>query len=273
MALQDSGLLVSLKLTQWTARKLDRGTSFEVCDTKHADQGSAAVHKQIIPKKYLAHIGQLVNQIRNYHYANTLAWSHKGVDLLPTRNYLEYMNRMGDLEDKFKKAIEDFLITYPTIIKQVQNNLNDLYDQGDYPTVEQIKKKFNMEIEAVPIPESGDFRVDVGKKELEKLKTKLDANLVAAQVAAEKDLFSRLYTSLAKAVITLKEVDKIFRNTLILNLEDICKKIPRMNVNNNQELNDIATEVLAFCQLTDIEKLRKNPKYRIVTAKTFQKIA
>jgi len=262
MGLQDSGLLVSLKLTQWTARKLDRGTSFEVCDLKHADQGLAAVHKQVIPKKYLTHISQLVNKIRNYHYANTLAWSHKGVDLLPTRNYMEYMNRMGDLEDKFKESVNDFLNTYPTIIKQVQNNLNELYDQGDYPSVDQLRKKFNMEIEAVPIPESGDFRVDIGKEELEKLKTKLDTQLTTAQAAAEQDLFSRLYTTLAKAVIVLKDQERIFRNSLIFNIEDICKKIPKMNINNNQALEDSANGINEFCKGLDIDELRKDPNYR-----------
>ena len=126
MALQDSAMLVSLYLTQWSARKLDRSTSHEVCDAKHADHELGRFNKQIIPKKYLHNIQQVANRIRNYHYENTLPWNHKGADLLPSRHYLKYTQRMGELEEKFDKAVTEFLTAYPTIIQQVQNNLNDL---------------------------------------------------------------------------------------------------------------------------------------------------
>tara|TARA_R110002096_G_scaffold413956_1_gene614943 strand:+ start:570 stop:1442 length:873 start_codon:yes stop_codon:yes gene_type:complete len=274
MALQDSGLLVGLKITQWTARKLDRSTSFEVCDTKSADQGSASVHKRIIPAKYLKNVNQVVDKARAYHYANTLPWTHKGVDLLPSRNYMRYTQTMGELEDEFNAAADEFVTAYPTIIAQVENNLNGLYNAADYPTAEAIRKRFTMEFEMTPVPESGDFRVDIGKKELNRLKDKLADQLVAAEAAAQQDLYSRLYTALAKAVMTLKTPGKIFRNTLIFNIETIAEQVPRLNVAGDEALDDLADQILHYSKDTDIELLRgskeKNNKYRETTAGGFE---
>jgi hypothetical protein len=268
MALQDSAMLVSLTLTQWSARKLDRSTSYEVCKAKHADQDLGRFNKQIVPKKYLKNIQQLSNQIRNFHYSNTLPWQHKGSDLLPGRHYMKYAKRMGQLKEKFNEAVNEFLTAYPTIIKQVQNNLNDLYDDTDYPTVEQIRKKFTMDITMTPVPSSGDFRIDINQKELDKLKTQLDEQIEQASELAQQELFSRLYSSLAKAVLTLKIPNKIFRNTLILNIEDICRKIPTMNFNDNAELELIAEHILQRLNKIDINALRDqdDTSYRTDTA-------
>ena len=256
MALQDSGMLVSLTITQWAARKLDKTTSFEVCKAKSADQNAGSFHKQIIPNGYLKNINQLVNRIRNFHYANTLAWTHKGSDLLPSRNYMKYVKTMGKLQDKFNEAVNDFLDHYDTVVKQAVNSLHGLYEESDYPTAEMIRRKFKMEINMTPIPSSGDFRIDINEKELSKLRDKLEHQLAEAQVAAEQDLFSRLYTAIAKATITLRTPGKIFRNTLILNIEELCTMIPDMNINNNKQLNDIADRNLKLMQSTDMKALR-----------------
>ena len=273
MAIQDSAMLVNLTITQWSARKLDRSTSYEVCDAKHADHDLGRFNKQIIPKRYLKNIQQIVNKTRNYHYSNTLPWQHKGADLLPGRHYMKYVKNMGRLREKFEQAVNDFLDNYPTIIQQVQNNLNDLYDTTDYPQVEQIRNKFSMDINMSPVPSSGDFRIDINQKELDKLKAKLDEQVNAAQQAAEQELFSRLYSSIAKAVITLRVPQKIFRNTLILNIEDICNKVPSMNINDNQSLDLLAYRILSYCKKTDLDNLRDkdNPNYRSSTADDLEK--
>lgn len=276
MAIQDAALLVNLRLTQWSAKKLDKSTSEEVCADKGAKAGSGNFNKQIIPKEYLKEITQLVNRIRNYHYENTLAWSHKGVDLLPSKHYMIYMNHMTTLQEKFELAVKAFLKEYPKYAADAMLNLQSLYNADDYPTVKQVERKFYMNIDATPVPEAGDFRVDVGAKELKKLKDKLKIFLDQAETAAEQDLFSRLYTSLAKAYTTLLDPNKIFRNTLIFNVEEYAKKVTTMNVRENTELLTLAEVITKECEETQIDLLRKTDKkeglaYRKLMAKAFQK--
>ncbi len=65
--LQDAGILVTLTLTQWQARKLDKAVSIEVCNNKGADTDSGNFKKDINPKIHLLKISKTVNMIRNFH--------------------------------------------------------------------------------------------------------------------------------------------------------------------------------------------------------------
>ena len=146
-----------------------------------------------------------------------------------------------------------------------------MYDKADYPNEDQVRQSFSFQIDMTPVPSSGDFRIDINQKELNKLKKQLDIKLEEANIQAEQDLFSRLYTILAKAVLTLRQENKIFRNTLILNIDDICDKVPLMNINNNKVLNDDAEKLLKFTRSIVIKELREDEGYRMVTANRLAK--
>ena len=272
MPIQDAGLLITLTLKQWQARKLDKKISLEVCQTKGAKADSGNFHKVLIGKQHLQPITQLVNKIRNYHYSNTLAWSHKGVDFLPSKHYLTYMDNMGTLKDKFEFTCDEFVKKYPHLLTEASVDLNNMHDSDDYPSPEVVRERFFMDIAATPVPSSGDFRVDIGTKELKKLKDKLDVSLKGAEHAAALDLYSRFYTSLAKVVVTLADPYKIFRNTLIFNVEDISTKIKTMDISNNPVLQTLASEAHGLCKSIIIDNLREDPDSRISANREFKKL-
>ena len=270
--LQDAGILVTLTLRQWQARKLDRKVSLEICKDKGAKDDSGNFHKVLISKIHLQPITQLVNKIRNYHYANTLAWSHKGVDFLPSKHYLVYMDKMGDLKDKFEIAVDAFVTQYPQFVTDAILDLSNMHDADDYPSAEAVRERFFMDIAATPVPSSGDFRVDLPAKEMKILKSKLDISLKESAHAAALDLYSRFYTSVAKVVVTLADPNKIFRNTLIFNVEDIATKIKTMDITNNVTLQTLATEADTLCKDIIIDNLREDMPSRKAALKEFKKL-
>jgi len=270
--LQDAGLLVTLTLRQWQARKLDRKTSLEICQNKGAQIDSGNFHKVLISKHHLQPITQIVNKIRNYHYANTLAWSHKGVDFLPSKHYMTYMDKMGTLKDKFEIEVEKFIKIYPNLAKDTALELQSLYDADDYPSAEAVRERFFMDIALTPVPSSGDFRIDLPSKEMKKIKEKLDVSLKEAGHAAALDLYSRFYTSLAKACLTLADPNKIFRNTLIFNIEDIATKVKTMDITENATLQTLAKDAHDLCNTIEIDKLRESIESRKYALKEFKEI-
>ena len=270
--LQDAGLLVTLTLRQWQARKLDRKTSLEICQNKGAQIDSGNFHKVLISKHHLQPITQIVNKIRNYHYANTLAWSHKGVDFLPSKHYMTYMDKMGTLKDKFEIEVEKFIKIYPNLAKDTALELQSLYDADDYPSAEAVRERFFMDIALTPVPSLGDFRIDLPSKEMKKIKEKLDVSLKEAGHAAALDLYSRFYTSLAKACLTLADPNKIFRNTLIFNIEDIATKVKTMDITENATLQGLAKDAHDLCNTIEIDKLRESIESRKYALKEFKEI-
>jgi hypothetical protein len=262
MTLATSSMLVSLRVKQWSARKYDRTASEEICETHDAKRGSGNFNKQLIDRLDLKPIQRVVNSARNYHYQNTLAWDHDGAELLPSKHYLTYMTKMSEYKDEFDLRVNDFIDAYPALLTTVMNNLSGLYNAKDYPSQDALRNKFSIEVIITPVPEEGDFRVDLPKKELDKLQADWTARSVSANQAAEKDLYMRLYTDVAKAVVILKTPDKIFRNSLILNVMELCNKIPDMNLNDSQELNDTAKDINRIVSIISIEELRKDKDYR-----------
>ena len=226
MPLTNHAMLVSLTIKQWGARKLDRNASNELCDSKQAQRSSGNFNKLLIPKIHLQAIQKLVNSIRNYHYSNTLPWEHKGSDILPSNQYFEYTQQMGNFKTQFENKVDEFLTAYPTILEQVESSLKDLYNEHDYPSVEVISKKFELTVSMSPIPDAGDFRIDLEQAEIDKLEEQLSERMVQANKNAETELFSRLYTTVAKAVVKLKDPVGVFRNTLIINIIEEATKHP-----------------------------------------------
>ena len=270
--LQDAGLLVTLTLRQWQARKLDRKTSLEICQGKGAKEDSGNFHKVLIGKQHLQPITQLVNKIRNYHYSNTLAWSHKGIDFLPSKHYMTYMDKMGTLKDSFEFAVEEFVKKYPQLMADAPLELQSLHDADDYPSPEAVRERFFMDIALTPVPSSGDFRIDLPAKEMRVIKKKLDVSLKDAAKAAALDLYSRFYTSVAKATLTLADPNKIFRNTLIFNVEDIATKIKTMDISNDLKLQILAQDAYDLCASINIEDLRTNQLNRTEAFRNFKKL-
>lgn len=272
MSLRTSSVLISLEITQWTARKLDRAAGRELCESKSAQTDAARVNKVLINPKHLKPIARIVNSARNFHYANTLPWEKKGADILPSAMYFEYMPKIGELRNTFHNMVNEFVNDLPTMIEQRERELGEMFNPDEYPTAHQVRDKFSFEIEMNPIPTSSDFRVDIPDQELEEHKKNLTERMEAANKAAEHELFARMYQLVAKVVMTLIDPGKIFRNTLILNPMELARKASKMNVNNNADINKLATELDTLCSKVTIDALRDEEqyKYRKDTAALFQ---
>jgi len=259
-SLAESSLLSTLTIKQWSARKFDKRISEEVCAEKGANPGSGNFNKQLIPKEFLKKVQRIVNSTRNYHYDNTLAWSHDGTELLPANHYINYTQAMELYRDEFNSAVDEFIADYPALITKVMNSLNDMYNTDDYPSQEELRARFSMDYVITPVPESDDFRIDMPKAEINKLQQDLANRLAEASDAAAKDLYMRLYTVVAKAVVVLKTPGKIFRNSLILNILELSGKIPDLNFNGDKDLLQLAKDANIIVNMIDIEALRLTEK-------------
>lgn len=274
MSLATSSLLSTLTIKQWSARKLDKKVSEEVCAQHYADSGSGNFNKQLIPKEFLKKVQRIVNSTRNYHYENTLAWGHDGTELLPANHYLKYTQAMEVYKDEFDTAVNEFISDYPSLLTKVMNGLNDLYNSRDYPSQQDLRRRFTMDYVITPVPEQGDFRVDLPYQEMHKLTVKLTDQLNKATDLAAKDLYIRLYTVVAKAVVTLKTPGKIFRDSLITNIIELARKIPDLNFNDDVPLAQLTTKVHKLVNMIDIEALRdkKENEYRVEKAEVLTEL-
>jgi hypothetical protein len=242
MNLNSCSVIVTLSVSQWTARKLDRTVSDEVEASKGAkSKGAARVNKNLLAgRPELEEIAQIATRTRNYVYDNTFPWTDAGQRLLPTLKLMDFDKTVRGYMAEFNAKVESFLEIYPSLITAQAMALGDMFKREDFPTASQIREKFGVSLDIEPVPSTGDFRVDVGNEALEELRVSLTKTNGAREKALLADITKRVGEHLermADRLVSDKDdksgevKQRRFHDTLVTNAYDLCalvKSLPAL---------------------------------------------
>lgn len=260
-------LLVELNISQWTARKLDRSTTDELVTNKNAQaKGAARVNKSLFAgRTELEVINQHVTSTRAYVYDNTLPWSDSGIRLLPSARFMEFNGKLQEAEDRFYGLVDEFVQVYPTLITAQAMALGDMFNRTDYPHSDDIAHRFRFAANYMPVPASGDFRVDIGNEAQAELQKKL-ASLADERVEhAMKDIKSRLLEHLKRMSDRLS-IDYVsgeakprkFHDSLLEGAHDLCDMASALNIVNDPQLDEARRALKQAIGGIDVKDLRKD---------------
>ena len=260
-------MLVELSVSQWTARKLDRTVSDELVANKHAqDKGAARVNKHLLAgRSELEVITKFVTETRATVYDNTLPWSDSGIRLLPSAKFMEFNAKLQQAEDKFYGLVTEFVTVYPSLITAQAMALGNMFKREDYPHPSDIEHRFRFSVNYMPVPSSGDFRVDIGNDAQEELRKKLSALADERVEHAMKDIKTRLLEHLKRMSDRLT-VDYVsgeakprkFHDSLLDGAHDLCEMVQSLNVINDHQLADARKALLKAIGNVDVQDLRKD---------------
>jgi hypothetical protein len=263
--IQNSAMLVDLNIGVWTGRKMDRKVSDEIDVSKNTKSRGGNYHKKLLAgTQKLDELQKLVSAIRIWHYEQTLPWSDGGSRLLPMKNFFDYKATLGDYETQFRDGVQAFLTEYPTLVTAAAFQLGDLFDSEEYPDVSKLENKFRMKYVFLPVPDMGDFRIDVNdahKQELEQqYKTFYENKLSEAM----QDAWDRLHDCLTKMSTKLAGDEKqIFRDTLVTNAVDMCELLTKLNVTNDTKLETARKKLESVLVGVTANELRKDDDLRV----------
>lgn len=197
-SISSASMLVELSISCWTGRKQDKRASDEVAAAKHADKGVARVTKSLLGAcDELDALQKFSANVRNTHYNSTLPWSDMGPRLLPTAKYFAYHKMMTDLQNEFDRMVRAFIDAYDLEVAQAQAKLGDLFDVREYPSAEDLRSKFAFRLNYIPLPDAGDWRLDIGNEALNSLREQYEAHYKGQLEGAMKDIWKRLYDVLS----------------------------------------------------------------------------
>jgi hypothetical protein len=260
-------MLVELSVSQWTARKLDRTVSDELVANKHAqDKGAARVNKHLLAgRTELEVITKFVTETRATVYDNTLPWSDSGIRLLPSAKFMEFNAKLQQAEDKFYGLVTEFVSVYPSLITAQAMALGNMFKREDYPHPSDIEHRFRFSVNYMPVPSSGDFRVDIGNDAQEELRKKLSALADERVEHAMKDIKTRLLDHLKRMsdrltidYVSGEAVPRKFHDSLLDGAHDLCEMVQSLNVINDHQLSDARKALLKAIGNVDVKDLRKD---------------
>jgi len=264
-------MLVEFNASVWTARKLDKTTTDEVVASKNAGAKDAArVNKHLLAgRTELDIIQQAVGRARQFVYDNTAPWSDSGLRLLPTINFMKFTERMNDFEEEMETLVKAFVIIYPTLITAQALALGDMFKRDDYPSANEMMTKFSFRVNYMPVPSSGDFRVDVGNQAQAELKARLESLTQERIDSAMADVRERLSTHLKRMSDRLttdyiggEAKQRRFHDTLVDGALELCDLTKALNVTNDTTLETARSQLEQLLVGVTPADLRKNEAIR-----------
>lgn len=197
-SISSASMLVELSISVWTGRKQDKRASEDVAAANRADKGVARVTKSLLGScDELDAIQKFAANVRNIHYNSTLPWSDMGPRLLPTSRYFNYHKNMTGLQVEFERMVNAFIDAYDLEVAQAQAKLGDLFDVREYPNADELRAKFAYRLNYIPLPDAGDWRLDIGNEALASLREQYTAQYTKQLEGAMKDIWTRLHDTLS----------------------------------------------------------------------------
>jgi hypothetical protein len=272
MMLNDRALLVSLSISQWTARKLDKKATKEVADINRASTSAGRYNKSLLPlNDLLANVHQKTGVIREKFAKNTLPWGVDGTRILPSANYLQFMQDFRKEKSEWQSLVNTFLDNYEYLVAEAKRWLGDLYDEKDYPSKESIIGKFSMDMGIFPVP-SNDFRVELSSDELTRIQEDLESRMTSIQQEAMNDCWHRLYKHVEHITEKLSDPKNIFRDSMIENARETCDLLTRLNISEDPNLEAMRQAVERKLLDHHPDTLRNDLDVRQDTAEEARKI-
>jgi hypothetical protein len=270
--LSERAVLITLGISQWTARKYDKRVTQEVADTHGVQSDAGRYNKVLIESAEIKKVAKAVNAARTFFYAHTLPWSDE-YRIRPTQGYLDFMNDLGECKAEFETRVREFCGMYSDLQTKARITLKGMYNPGDYPTPEQLSKKFDFSVSVMPLVGARDFRIDLSKEQVEQMGAQLERQNAKAVKMAMRTAWTRLYEAVSHMADKLNGEKTVFRNSLVDNLEELTKVLPVLNITNDPELAKVCDEISHTLCSYDPDTLRKDETARVVTCRKAHSLA
>jgi len=271
--------LVSVEISQWTARKLDRKVTDEVNSSHGASADAGRYNKLLIEAKRLEKINSLVARARTIHYTLTKPWADEGLRILPNILHDKFTNQFREIEREFNVAADEFAREYPQFIEERKRALNGLFNESDYPSASEIRSKFRLKKRTFPVPDADDFRSDVLDADtVEDIKRELTENSNTVLHDAMQHTFKQVAEAVGHMATKLKdysvggETRNFFRDSLVENVREIADLLPAFNLTNDPHLDALAKRIQRELTVEDAKTLRENEKTRETVQKSAEDI-
>lgn len=270
------GVLVSLEITTWSGRRLDRRVTAETNDRAGADADAGRYNKNLLGGKVASFSACIAaaGAARTAHYRETLPWTDEGARLLPIANYFEYAATIRAQREAFKTAVAAFLAEYPTLQEEARARLGSMYDPRDYPSVSDIAGRFRFRINFAPVPSASDIRLDLPPEVTAHMERSITARVERATADAVRDGWQRLAESVERIATRLREISGgdpdspsgRLHASLFSGAVETAETLKRLNVLGDPALDATADRIIRELSALDPKTIRKDPAAMQATA-------
>jgi hypothetical protein len=262
MDLTDKVMLVKFSGSVFGTEITDKKITQEVAVQKGVPTKKGRYVKTILAQ--LKSLSKLKSKAYTFHIANTLPWEDRGLRLITVANYETHKSTMECFKDEFEAAVNSAVENLDDMIAQDQAESGDMFNSADYPTADELRDRCSLTVEYNPFFDSSTFDrlgfLDSATKA--QLVESADKKASEGYKMAMGDLWQRLYEAVTHMAARLGDPEAIFKKSLVGNIQELCDLLPRLNINGDSKLTNMAREASEKLLKYDAETLREDPVAR-----------
>lgn len=276
---------IAISIGCWTARVKDKSESEKTNREAGAAEGAANVWKDLLAgRQELRDVNKFAAGVRNWLSVATMDWQEP-YHLVPVVRIPATMKQAEAYRAEYWQKVEQFLAIYPDLISAQAFALGTMFDRDEYPTVEQLRSRFHFDIDVIPVPSKGDWRVDLmdaAQQDLyESLASQMEANVSKRLSGAMAGLRARFGEHLKRMSEMLVDVVKEnkkgetvlanrgYRETMLSGAKQLCRDVVEMNLTGDPALEaarvalERAIDGVEFKELKNNVQIKKDVKKEV----------
>jgi hypothetical protein len=138
--------------------------------------------------------------------------------------------------------------------------MGTLFDQSDYPSANTVREKFGYRMVFSPVPESGDFRLDLPKQDILEMAQSYESAFNDRLAEAMRTPWDQLHKMLGAMSAKLTESDddtkKRWHDTFVTNAQEMCAMLTHLNVAKDPKLEAARRQLEVAMIGVDIENIK-----------------
>jgi hypothetical protein len=262
MSISDKALLVKMSISQWYNQTSDKKLAAELAlqhNAKGREQDKYI--KRLIPNGALDTVRAVVSQLREYHNDKTLPWKENGVRILPSASFMAYQKQIAVLRAKLELEVKFFAAKYPDWVTQARASMGSMFQESDYPSAEEVKDKFTLEISCMPFPNEADFRIAIDVEAMDELRATTAEQIKTILQDATNNVRLRVLDRISLLHNALKDPDKVFRDETFYAVSSVVEDARQLNLTNDMDLTTLLNKTEFLKKFTP-KMLRNQPLQR-----------
>ena len=264
-AYAEAALLTTLRKSEWTGKTKATDLDRKIAAENDADAKSTKTDKFLVTNdeplwRALRKAGRDLHSVWEQWSS---PWQDGGTRMIASWTWSEFAARVEAKAEHFNECVEAFCADYENIIKRQAPRLGKLFNATDYPAPVDIRRKFGVTVDYMPVPTTDDFRIKLSKEQMDKVRESTQRAVESALVRAARDPWKRMHGLVEKVIGTLSQPDKIFRDSMVNNIRQLCEMMPALNVMKDKGLEEITDRTQKELVTLDTAAMR-DPKWKQV---------
>lgn len=240
------------------------------------DKSMLHVSKDLLDSEEYKAIGKIDGETRRYVAEMALPFPFRpGFYLLPY-DLLERVDaKLGEYQQRRAAAVDCFVRAYPQRQREAADKLGPLYDPTDYPPASEIEKAFSLSWSYLAFDVPGQLQT-INRDVWERQQAEMASMWREAAEECRAVLRAKFAELIGRAVERLTPgpdgKQKIFRDSLIGNLDEFLETFAPRNITDDAELQKLVAQARELTRGINPNTLRQSTRTREKVAEGFEQI-